>query len=306
MSMSPIGAAVGGRSPCGSAAPRAPCPGRTWRGSRIRIRGSRAATRYCPGTHAQAVEPVSDTRRVSHAGTCPAGERASMGRATPLGVSSQRPTVTPAIRLAERPGLRRVCHRENRREWIPLDRATDCPCLTFERRGHQAVRSPGPKLLEDEHGADTQDLLLQNHDVFFVDTARDMCEFTRAGVVDGDYEPYPRDHPITRRILDEMAEAEESVLTGRIREPAGAGRPVDPVETGHRRPWPGRLRGKPRLQPLARSRGAPARGQHCRSTQGRRVPSLGPATPRRERRPRDRTRPRPPCPPGATRTPPVH
>ncbi|MGW3039490.1 hypothetical protein ACWC9T_05425 [Kitasatospora sp. NPDC001159] len=29
---------------------------------------------------------------------------------------------------------------------------------------------PGPKLLEGYTEADTQDLLLQNHDVFFVDT----------------------------------------------------------------------------------------------------------------------------------------
>ncbi|MFG3053483.1 LodA/GoxA family CTQ-dependent oxidase [Kitasatospora sp. NPDC048239] len=72
---------------------------------------------------------------------------------------------------------------------------------------------PGPKLLEDEREAGTQDLLLQNHDVFFVDTAQDMCEFTRAGVVDGDYESYLRAHPRTREILDAMAKAEASVLT---------------------------------------------------------------------------------------------
>lgn len=38
---------------------------------------------------------------------------------------------------------------------------------------------PGEKLLEPEEDATTHDFLLQNHDVFFVDTARDMCEFTR-------------------------------------------------------------------------------------------------------------------------------
>ncbi|WP_225827175.1 LodA/GoxA family CTQ-dependent oxidase [Streptomyces naphthomycinicus] len=72
---------------------------------------------------------------------------------------------------------------------------------------------PGPKLLPGDTRADTQDLLLQNHDVFFVDTALDMCEFTRAGVVDHDYESYLRDHPVTRQILDAMAKTEESVLT---------------------------------------------------------------------------------------------
>ncbi|HEU0121389.1 MAG TPA: LodA/GoxA family CTQ-dependent oxidase [Bryobacteraceae bacterium] len=69
---------------------------------------------------------------------------------------------------------------------------------------------PGPKLLGD---GDTQDFLLQNFDVFFVDTAEDMCAFTKAGVVDGNYDPYLRTHPVTKKILDEMAKIEDSVLT---------------------------------------------------------------------------------------------
>lgn len=58
----------------------------------------------------------------------------------------------------------------------------------------------------------TFDVLLQNHDVFFVDGAADMCAFTKAGVVDGDYGPYLRAHPETARILDEMAKPVASVL----------------------------------------------------------------------------------------------
>lgn len=69
---------------------------------------------------------------------------------------------------------------------------------------------PGEKLVGD---GTTQDFVLQNHDVFFVDTATDMCEFTKAGVVDGDYEPYLRAHSLTKRILDEMQKTEVSVLT---------------------------------------------------------------------------------------------
>jgi hypothetical protein len=69
---------------------------------------------------------------------------------------------------------------------------------------------PGPKLLGD---GDTQDFILQNHDVFFVNNARDFCEFTRAGVVEGDYGPYLRKHPETRRILKEMETPEASCLT---------------------------------------------------------------------------------------------
>lgn len=68
----------------------------------------------------------------------------------------------------------------------------------------------GAKLLGD---GDTQDFLLQNSDVFFVNTAVDMCEFTEAGVVGGNYEPYLRQHPVTARILEEMAKVVDSVLT---------------------------------------------------------------------------------------------
>jgi hypothetical protein len=70
---------------------------------------------------------------------------------------------------------------------------------------------PGPKLI-GEPSDTTMDLLLQNHDVFFVATATDMCEFTRAGVVDGDYDPYLKAHPATAAILDDMAKPVTSVL----------------------------------------------------------------------------------------------
>lgn len=69
---------------------------------------------------------------------------------------------------------------------------------------------PGQKLLGD---GNTQDFILQNYDVFFVDTAQDMCEFTRAGVVGGNYDPYLRAHPETKKILDDMQKVELSVLT---------------------------------------------------------------------------------------------
>ncbi len=68
----------------------------------------------------------------------------------------------------------------------------------------------GPKLIGN---GDTQDFILQNHDVFFVDDATAMCEFTRAGVVNGDYDPYLRAHPKTALILEQMKKVEVSVLT---------------------------------------------------------------------------------------------
>ena len=71
---------------------------------------------------------------------------------------------------------------------------------------------PGPKLLGN---SDTADFIMQNHDVFFVDNAQEFCEFTTAGVIDGDYPGYLRRHPETARILDEMMKPEASCLTAK-------------------------------------------------------------------------------------------
>lgn len=59
----------------------------------------------------------------------------------------------------------------------------------------------------------TADFIFQNHDVFFVDDAREMCAFTWAGLkTTGGYEGYLRDHPQTQSILDEMQKTVDSVL----------------------------------------------------------------------------------------------
>lgn len=68
----------------------------------------------------------------------------------------------------------------------------------------------GEKLLGD---GKTQDFILQNHDVFFVDTAKDMAAFTKAGVVDANYDAYLAKHPKTKQILDDMAKVVASSLT---------------------------------------------------------------------------------------------
>jgi hypothetical protein len=72
---------------------------------------------------------------------------------------------------------------------------------------------PGKKLLEGDENATTADFLLQNMNVFFVDTAKDMCEFTKAGVIDHDYDSYLDTHPVTKKILDEMSKVVRSCLT---------------------------------------------------------------------------------------------
>ena len=59
----------------------------------------------------------------------------------------------------------------------------------------------------------TADFIMQNFGRFFVQDAREMCEFTYAGVVEGDYERYLSMHPETRAVLDAMAKIQGSVLT---------------------------------------------------------------------------------------------
>src|ERR1051325_235430 len=76
--------------------------------------------------------------------------------------------------------------------------------------GIKLFNVPGQKLLGD---GNTHDFILQNHDVFFVDTAEDMCEFTKAGVVQANYDPYLDTHPVTKQILADMKKIELSVLT---------------------------------------------------------------------------------------------
>jgi hypothetical protein len=70
---------------------------------------------------------------------------------------------------------------------------------------------PGPKIFGRPDDT-TFDFILQNFDVFFVDTAKDMCAFTRAGVVEHDYGPYLKAHPETNDLLNEMARPVGSAL----------------------------------------------------------------------------------------------
>jgi len=69
----------------------------------------------------------------------------------------------------------------------------------------------GEKILPPDQGASTHDFILQNHDVFFVDTARDMCEFT-CDSLNGRFDDYVKQHPITGQILNDMEKTVDSVL----------------------------------------------------------------------------------------------
>ena len=77
--------------------------------------------------------------------------------------------------------------------------------------GIKLFNVPGAKIF-GAPGDSTFDIILQNMDVFFVNTAKDMCEFTQAGVIGGNYDPYLAAHPETARILADMAKPLGSVL----------------------------------------------------------------------------------------------
>ncbi|WP_395665982.1 hypothetical protein [Methylocella sp.] len=64
-----------------------------------------------------------------------------------------------------------------------------------------------PTLAEIDLSAPAADLILQNHNVFFVDTGRDMCVFTDLAL-EGRIEDWRRDHPETRQSLADMAKWE--------------------------------------------------------------------------------------------------
>jgi len=75
--------------------------------------------------------------------------------------------------------------------------------------GIKLFNVPGRKLLEPD--ALTQDFVLQNIDVFFVDNAQEMYNFTYAGMALRDYDAYIKDHPTTKAILNRMKTTAEDV-----------------------------------------------------------------------------------------------
>jgi hypothetical protein len=78
--------------------------------------------------------------------------------------------------------------------------------------GIKLFNTPTPKIFGDPSDT-TFDFIMQNVEVFFVDTAADMCAFTKAGVVDGDYGPYLAAHPETAKLLNAMAKPVGSTLS---------------------------------------------------------------------------------------------
>lgn len=129
----------------------------------------------------------------------------------PHGIAHGRFEILPNLPESLRIGV--LSHTGSLPTWVRFSSdtlPTDPDWKTTCGIGIKIFEVPGAKLLGD---GDTQDFLLQNFDVFFVDTARDMCEFTEAGVIGGNYEPYLRKHPVTERILKEMQKVVDSVVT---------------------------------------------------------------------------------------------
>ena len=72
---------------------------------------------------------------------------------------------------------------------------------------------PGENALGET--GETADLIMQNIDRFFLDTARTMVEFTYAGVVQKDYDSYLAKHPEINAVLNAMNAPRGSCLTNR-------------------------------------------------------------------------------------------
>ena len=69
----------------------------------------------------------------------------------------------------------------------------------------------GKKVVSDD-GKDTADLLLQNVPYFFVNTARDMCNFTKASLEGWGDEWVQENSPVTSELLNDMAKPIRSVF----------------------------------------------------------------------------------------------
>lgn len=126
------------------------------------------------------------------------------------GILTIRPDAEPALRHG-------VFHANEWPVWARFSSDTVPQVHDFRTTlgiGLKLFGVPGKKLIGDPDDV-TFDLILQNHDVFFVDTAKDMCAFIRAIVIERDLDAYLAKHPKTAAVLDAMAKPEPSVLAAR-------------------------------------------------------------------------------------------
>ena len=125
----------------------------------------------------------------------------------PHGMAKGMFTINPNLRDDLKVG---VFKHESFPAWVRFSSDTDKPSnpdlKTSLGIGMKLFNVPGEKLLECGKNDTTHDFLLQNHDVFVVDTARDLCELV------SDALQYLIDHPKTKQIIDDMQKDVRSVL----------------------------------------------------------------------------------------------
>lgn len=76
--------------------------------------------------------------------------------------------------------------------------------------GIKLFEVPGLKSLSPDQDAPTMDFVLQNHPVFFVKTARDMCDAFQ------DFEAWVQSHPDTAQVLSDMEKVVPSALDAQL------------------------------------------------------------------------------------------
>jgi hypothetical protein len=75
--------------------------------------------------------------------------------------------------------------------------------------GLKLFNVPGPKLLGD---GDTHDFLFMNFPIFFLDNAKEMCQFAPLEIRDGKPKPFYKEHPQTPVIINAMKKLESTLL----------------------------------------------------------------------------------------------
>ena len=129
----------------------------------------------------------------------------------PHGVARAEFAVLPDLPQEFRVGL--FANARNYPAWIRVssDTIPTMPDLkTTVGIGIKLFGVGGAKLVGNA-ADETFDLVLQNHDVFFVDTAADMCAFTKASF-EGREKEYLAAHPVTGAILADMQKVIGSVF----------------------------------------------------------------------------------------------
>jgi hypothetical protein len=146
-----------------------------------------------------------------HGKTGPGVQRAVFLK--PHGCAKAQFTVSPNLPVEYQVGFFKTPQIYN--AWVRLssDNIPSSPDSSNNTIGFslKVLNVPGKKVLAGEEDSTSQDFLLQNHHVFFVDTAKDFLEFVQSAFA-GTSKKYLKDHPKTAQILNDMEKPVENVL----------------------------------------------------------------------------------------------